>query len=210
MKEVATPEIAKIINSDQFINEIGDATAALRCSQLERRLHRLFPQCGSYPTRYRCGQRGSEVTGWNMTALLNRPPEQDVPCRMSIKTIRRSFCIISRSTRFSEVSLIMAWSDLSGITLVSKAPTYGTRSMTFKKRQCSQIQKYNGCIIADSAGLGKTFEALAVIKYFEQEHLDKVLVLTPVKLYDNWASFRNMNVYKDGIIRDSFNYRKRY
>ena len=70
-----------------------------------------------------------------------------------------------------------------------------------------KIQKYNGCIIADSVGLGKTFEALAVIKYFEQEHLDKVLVLTPVKLYENWASFRNMNVYKDGIIRDSFNYK---
>jgi hypothetical protein len=70
-----------------------------------------------------------------------------------------------------------------------------------------KIQKYNGCIIADSVGLGKTFEALAVIKYFEQEHLDKVLVLTPVKLFENWNSFRNMDVYKDGIIRDSFNYK---
>jgi superfamily II DNA or RNA helicase len=53
-----------------------------------------------------------------------------------------------------------------------------------------KIEKYNGCIIADSVGLGKTFEALAVIKYYElRQH--KVLVLTPAKLYDNWDSFRN-------------------
>ncbi len=50
-----------------------------------------------------------------------------------------------------------------------------------------KLQKYNGCIIADSVGLGKTFEALAVIKYFEIRG-DNVLVLTPAKLYDNWNS----------------------
>lgn len=47
-----------------------------------------------------------------------------------------------------------------------------------------KLQKYRGCIIADSVGLGKTFEALAVIKYFEIK-MDNVLVLTPAKLYDN-------------------------
>jgi len=53
-----------------------------------------------------------------------------------------------------------------------------------------KIEKYNGCIIADSVGLGKTFEALAVIKYYElRQH--KALVLTPTKLFDNWDSFRN-------------------
>lgn len=53
-----------------------------------------------------------------------------------------------------------------------------------------KIEKYNGCIIADSVGLGKTFEALAIIKYYElRQH--RVLVLTPAKLYDNWDSFRN-------------------
>ena len=67
-----------------------------------------------------------------------------------------------------------------------------------------KINKYNGCIIADSVGLGKTFEALAVIKYFELRQ-DNVLVLTPVKLFDNWNSFRNP--YKDNIISDIFNYK---
>lgn len=67
-----------------------------------------------------------------------------------------------------------------------------------------KINKFNGCIIADSVGLGKTFEALAVIKYFELRQ-DNVLVLTPVKLFDNWNSFRNP--YKDNIISDIFNYK---
>jgi len=67
-----------------------------------------------------------------------------------------------------------------------------------------KINKYNGCIIADSVGLGKTFEALAVIKYFELRQ-DNVLVLTPVKLFDNWNSFRNP--YKDNIVDDIFNYK---
>lgn len=54
----------------------------------------------------------------------------------------------------------------------------------------NKIEKYNGCIIADSVGLGKTFEALAVIKYYEMKN-SKVLVLTPKKLYENWATYKN-------------------
>lgn len=67
-----------------------------------------------------------------------------------------------------------------------------------------KLQKYRGCIIADSVGLGKTFEALAVIKYFEIK-MDNVLVLTPAKLYDNWNSFRG--TYKDSFLNETFNYR---
>lgn len=67
-----------------------------------------------------------------------------------------------------------------------------------------KLNKYNGCIIADSVGLGKTFEALAVIKYFELRQ-DNVLVLTPAKLYDNWASFKGD--YVDGPLEEHFNYK---
>lgn len=67
-----------------------------------------------------------------------------------------------------------------------------------------KINKYGGCIIADSVGLGKTFEALAVIKYFELRQ-DNVLVLTPAKLYDNWNSFRG--AYKDSVLDEVFNYK---
>lgn len=67
-----------------------------------------------------------------------------------------------------------------------------------------KLNKYGGCIIADSVGLGKTFEALAIIKYFEIG-MNRVLVLTPAKLYDNWNSFRGD--YKDSFLQESFNYR---
>lgn len=67
-----------------------------------------------------------------------------------------------------------------------------------------KIEKYNGCIIADSVGLGKTFEALAIIKYYELRQ-DNVLVLTPAKLYDNWLSFKGD--YKDSVLDEVFNYK---
>lgn len=63
-----------------------------------------------------------------------------------------------------------------------------------------KLNKYNGCIIADSVGLGKTFEALAVIKYFSDRQ-DNILVLTPAKLYNNWDSYRD-NDYSDNPLSD--------
>lgn len=67
-----------------------------------------------------------------------------------------------------------------------------------------KLNTYGGCIIADSVGLGKTFEALAIIKYFEIG-MNRVLVLTPAKLYDNWNSFRGD--YEDSFLHETFNYR---
>jgi SNF2 family DNA or RNA helicase len=52
----------------------------------------------------------------------------------------------------------------------------------------NKIEAHNGCIIADSVGLGKTFEALAVIKYFELRK-SNVLVLCPKKLRENWTNY---------------------
>ena len=53
----------------------------------------------------------------------------------------------------------------------------------------NKLEKYNGCILADSVGLGKTFSALAVIKYYETRNKN-VLVLCPKKLCDNWMTYR--------------------
>lgn len=52
-----------------------------------------------------------------------------------------------------------------------------------------KIERFNGCIIADSVGLGKTFEALAVMKYYQERNL-RILVLCPKRLYENWAAFQ--------------------
>ena len=59
----------------------------------------------------------------------------------------------------------------------------------------SKLEKYNGCILADSVGLGKTFTALAVVKYYENRN-KSVLVLCPKKLSNNW------NTYKDNYINN--------
>ncbi len=54
----------------------------------------------------------------------------------------------------------------------------------------TKIKKYNGCILADSVGLGKTYEALAVIKYFLCRNGNaRILVLCPKKLRENWRIF---------------------
>jgi hypothetical protein len=60
------------------------------------------------------------------------------------------------------------------------------------KGAINKILKHNGCIIADSVGLGKTFEALAIIKYFELLNY-KVLVLCPKKLRENWTVYQAQN-----------------
>lgn len=59
----------------------------------------------------------------------------------------------------------------------------------------NKLEKYNGCILADSVGLGKTFTALAVIKYYENRN-KSVLVLCPKKLTNNW------NTYKDNYVNN--------
>jgi len=60
------------------------------------------------------------------------------------------------------------------------------------KGAIKKILTYNGCVIADSVGLGKTYEALAIIKYFEIRN-DKVLVLCPKKLRENWTVYQAVN-----------------
>ncbi|MGP5417747.1 helicase-related protein [Psychrobacter faecalis] len=68
----------------------------------------------------------------------------------------------------------------------------------------NKLEHFNGCIIADSVGLGKTFEALAVIKYYELRN-DKVLVLCPKKLRDNWLIY-TQNDKRNLLASDRFNY----
>ena len=67
-----------------------------------------------------------------------------------------------------------------------------------------KLERHNGCIIADSVGLGKTFEALAVIKYYELRN-DRVLVLTPKRLRENWAIYRS-NDTRNPLVKDRFSY----
>lgn len=68
----------------------------------------------------------------------------------------------------------------------------------------NKLEQYNGCILADSVGLGKTFTALAVIKYYEGRN-KSVLVLCPKKLKDNWMTFRG-NLINNPLAKDRLRY----
>ncbi len=72
----------------------------------------------------------------------------------------------------------------------------------------NKLEKYNGCILADSVGLGKTFTALAVIKYYESRN-KSVLVLCPKKLANNWNTYRD-NYVNNPLAEDRLNYKVLY
>ena len=68
----------------------------------------------------------------------------------------------------------------------------------------NKLEKYNGCILADSVGLGKTFTALAVMKYYENRN-KSVLVLCPKKLSDNWNTYK-ANYKNNPLVEDRMRY----
>lgn len=68
----------------------------------------------------------------------------------------------------------------------------------------SKLEKHNGCILADSVGLGKTFSALGVIKYYESRNKN-VLVLVPKRLKDNWNTFKG-NYKNNPVAEDRLRY----
>lgn len=68
----------------------------------------------------------------------------------------------------------------------------------------NKLEKFNGCILADSVGLGKTFTSLAVIKYYEGRN-KSVLVLCPKKLGDNWITYRS-NLLNNPLAGDRLRY----
>lgn len=68
----------------------------------------------------------------------------------------------------------------------------------------NKLEKFNGCILADSVGLGKTFTALSVIKYYEIRN-KSVLVLCPKKLHNNWVTYRS-NYVNNPLVADRLRY----
>lgn len=107
--------------------------------------------------------------------------------------------------------------DISGLSDI-KANLYDSQIwkelFTFQQHgvrgAINKILKYNGCIIADSVGLGKTYEALAVMKYFEMLNY-RILVLSPKKLRDNWTIYQaHKNHTLNPFPQDRFSYSLMY
>ena len=109
---------------------------------------------------------------------------------------------------FNEFLLDVSEDDLANEKVGFKESVIWNTLYDFQKDAAlgiiNKLEKYNGCILADSVGLGKTYTALAVIKYY-QERNKSVLVLCPKKLSDNWNTYKTN--YKDNILQaDRFNY----
>ena len=68
----------------------------------------------------------------------------------------------------------------------------------------NKLEEYNGCILADSVGLGKTFTALAVMKYYQSRN-KSILVLCPKKLAQNWNTYK-ANYKNNPLVKDRLNY----
>ena len=113
---------------------------------------------------------------------------------------------------FSEFLLDVSEDDLANEKTGFKESVIWNTLYDFQKDAVlgliNKLEKYNGCILADSVGLGKTFTALAVIKYY-QERNKSILVLCPKKLSENWNTYKTN--YKDNILqKDRFNYEVLY
>ena len=103
--------------------------------------------------------------------------------------------------------------DISEDNLPNEATGYKdsviwNKLFDFQKDAClaiiNKLETYNGCILADSVGLGKTFTALSVIKYYENRN-KSVLVLCPKKLSNNWVMYKN-NYLNNPLINDRLRY----
>ena len=98
--------------------------------------------------------------------------------------------------------------DLPSDTNGFKESIVWNKLYTFQKDAAlaiiSKLEQFNGCILADSVGLGKTFTALAVIKYYENRNL-RVLVLCPKKLSDNWITYK-ANYRNNPLVGDRLRY----
>lgn len=69
----------------------------------------------------------------------------------------------------------------------------------------NRLQQYNGCILTDNVGLGKTYTALAVIRYFESQN-QRVLVLCPKRLRENWSAYLAIHILGNPFVTDGFSY----
>ncbi|MBI4494351.1 MAG: DEAD/DEAH box helicase family protein, partial [Chloroflexi bacterium] len=153
--------------------------------------------------------------GW-FTALWNSLPASAEPKRALLDRLRELTAHREPSLIYF-LTLYHLFKDVGGELdedRIIKSAT-GIRNTTVWKKlfkfqrdgvigAIDKLERLGGCIIADSVGLGKTFEALAIIKYYELRN-DRVLVLVPKRLRDNWTLYK-ANDRRNLLASDRFNY----
>jgi len=153
--------------------------------------------------------------GWFTTLWDSLPPSSDP--KQTLLDQLRDLAVDRPPALIYVLTLYHLFKDLNGEfdeERIVKSATGIRNTMVWQKLYKFQrdgvigaldkLDRFGGCIIADSVGLGKTFEALAIIKYHELRN-DRVLVLVPKRLRDNWTLYKT-NDRRNSLASDRFNY----
>jgi superfamily II DNA or RNA helicase len=153
---------------------------------------------------------GSWFTGlWNTlpasdqqkTAFLSQLQELADPKTPSLIYYLTLFQIFKDRDELDEERIVKSATGIRNTTVWKKLYKFQRDGVV---GAIDKLERLGGCIIADSVGLGKTFEALAIIKYYELRN-DRVLVLVPKRLRDNWTLYK-ANDRRNFLASDRFNY----
>ena len=165
-----------------------------------------------------CFQNGTEcesLLSWFDSIWNNKDTTNDIKAQL-LKQLHQIYCDKSPELIYYKTLFSVFHDSLEEITedKIIKTKTGIKETVVWNKLYqfqrdgvlgaINKLEKFNGCIIADSVGLGKTFEALAVIKYHELRN-DRVLVLCPKKLRENWTLY-TINDKRNLLVDDRFNY----
>lgn len=168
-----------------MINKVSDAPAVNRYGQ-------LFDQLWNEPGRLE-----------DVTEALCRQLEQVYAENSPARIYHLMLSVIFR-TFLEDINEDLLPNDRTGFRDTAVWNTLYRFQQDAALGLINKLETFNGCILADSVGLGKTFTALAVIKYYELRN-KSVLVLCPKKLADNWLTY-NKNLTTNILAADRLNY----
>jgi len=143
--------------------------------------------------------RGNEVTKQHLLSLLASISSSRAPA--SVYALMLHHLLGLRGDALDEDRVVNAATGIRNTVVWTKLFKFQRDGVV---GAIDKLNRFGGCIIADSVGLGKTFEALAIIKYHELRN-DRVLVMCPKRLRDNWTLYA-MNDRRNVLAADRFNY----
>lgn len=145
------------------------------------------------------GLAPTPISTSRLLAQLRAIAEEKPPYQIYVQMLHHLFA--ARGDELDEDRVVNAATGIKGTLVWQKLYRFQRDGVI---GAIDKLNRFGGCIIADSVGLGKTFEALAIIKYHELRN-DRVLVLCPKRLRDNWTLYRS-NDRRNILARDRFNY----
>ncbi|MBW7835245.1 MAG: DEAD/DEAH box helicase family protein [Sphingomonadales bacterium] len=156
-------------------------------------------EAAAYADWFQVSWNALKPTGSQLAARLDDAANQRPPSLLYFKVLYELFRDIGEE--LDEERIIKSATGIRNTTVWNKLFKFQRDGVV---GAIDKLERIGGCIIADSVGLGKTFEALAVIKYYELRN-DRVLVLCPKRLRDNWTLYK-ANDRRNILASDRFNY----